>query len=198
MRTRRSSADRRDTYYSLDLAACREGLARAGTALHPGLRLVPAALTPSGDATAAGRPPARVLFLCTGNSSRSQMAEAIAAHLGGEGIEAASAGSHPKALHPDAVRAMRERGLDISGHRPKHLDEFAGQRFDQVISLCDRVREVCPEFPGSPVLAHWSMPDPASEDTGYAAFVRTADELGTRIPFLLAAIDHARTDPGGS
>jgi hypothetical protein len=62
-----------------------------------------------------------------------------------------------------------------------------------VISLCDRVREVCPGFTGSPALAHWSMPDPASEDTGYAAFVRTADELGTRIPFLLAAIDNARS-----
>jgi ArsR family transcriptional regulator, arsenate/arsenite/antimonite-responsive transcriptional repressor / arsenate reductase (thioredoxin) len=196
--TRRSSADRRDTYYSLDLAACRDRLARAGAALHPGLRLVPAASTPSGSASPMDRPPVRVLFLCTGNSARSQMAEAIAAQLGGDRIEAASAGSHPKALHPDAVRVMRERGLDISCRRSKHLDEFAGQRFDHVISLCDRVREVCPGFTGSPALVHWSMPDPASADTGYAAFVRTADELGTRIPFLLAAIDNARSDAEGS
>lgn len=194
VRTRRSSADGRDTYYSLDLAGCRELLSRAAAALHPGLRLVPDASTPGGPTS----PPARVLFLCTGNSSRSQMAEAIAARLGGARIDAASAGSHPKALHPDAVRVMRERGLDISGRRSKHLDEFAGQRFDQVVSLCDRVREVCPEFPGSPAPVHWSMPDPAADDAGYAAFVRTADELGTRIPFLLAAIDHARTTSEGS
>jgi protein-tyrosine-phosphatase/DNA-binding transcriptional ArsR family regulator len=189
VRTRRSSADRRDTYYSLDLAACRERLAQAGTALHPGLRLVPAAPV-RGGATAAGRPPVRVLFLCTGNSARSQMAEAIAAQRGGGRIEAASAGSHPKALHPDAVRVMRERGIDISGRRSRHLDELAGQRFDQVISLCDRVREVCPEFPGPAERVHWSMPDPAGADTGYAAFEHTADELDTRIAFLLAAIDH--------
>jgi protein-tyrosine-phosphatase/DNA-binding transcriptional ArsR family regulator len=192
---RRSSADRRDTYYSLDLAACRERLARAGTALHPGLRLVPAAPIPSVDTTAADGPLTRVLFLCTGNSARSQMAEAIAPQLWGGRIKAASAGSHPTHLHPDAVRVMRERGLDISGRRPKHVDEFAGQRFDQVISLCDRVREVCPEFTGSPVLAHWSMPDPAAEGIGYAAFVRTADELSERIPFLLTALHHARTHP---
>jgi ArsR family transcriptional regulator, arsenate/arsenite/antimonite-responsive transcriptional repressor / arsenate reductase (thioredoxin) len=196
--TRRSSADRRDTYYSLDLTACGERLARAGAALHPGLRLVPAALPPSGSAAQTHGPPVRVLFLCTGNSARSQMAEAIAAQLGGARIEAASAGSHPKALHPDAVRVMRERGLDISGRRSKHLGEFAGQRFDQVVSLCDRVREVCPEFPGSPAPAHWSMPDPASDDAGYAAFIRTADELGRRIPFLLAAIEHARTSTEGA
>jgi ArsR family transcriptional regulator, arsenate/arsenite/antimonite-responsive transcriptional repressor / arsenate reductase (thioredoxin) len=188
--TRRSSADGRDTYYSLDLTACRERLARAGAALHPGLRLVPATTPPRSTTHAR---PARVLFLCTGNSSRSQMAEAITAQLGGPRIEAASAGSHPKALHPDAVRVMHERGLDISGRRSKHVGEFAGQRFDHVVSLCDRVREVCPEFAGSPEKAHWSMPDPASDDAGYAAFVRTADELETRIPFLLAAIDHLRS-----
>ena len=188
--TRRSSADRRDTYYSLDLAACRDRLARAGAALHPGLRLVPPALT-AGRRRA--RRPVRVLFLCTGNSSRSQMAEAIMTEASGGRVKAVSAGSHPKPLHANAVRAMRERGIDISGRRSKHLREFAEQRFDHVISLCDRVREVCPGFTGSPALAHWSMPDPASEDTGYAAFVRTADELGTRIPFLLAAIDNARS-----
>ena len=91
----------------------------------------------------------RVLFLCTGNSARSQMAEALAGQVGGDAIEAASAGSRPKPLHPDAVLVMREHGLDISERRPKHLDTFAGQRFGYVISLCDRVREVCPEFPGT-------------------------------------------------
>jgi protein-tyrosine-phosphatase len=92
---------------------------------------------------------------------------------------------------------MRERGIDLSGRRSKHLSEFIEQRFDHVISLCDRVREVCPEFPGAPAVAHWSMPDPAAEaatnEDGYLAFVRTADELNTRIQFLLYAIEHTLT-----
>jgi protein-tyrosine-phosphatase/DNA-binding transcriptional ArsR family regulator len=196
---RRSSADKRDSYYSLDLAVCRERLAEAGAALHPGLRLVPAALTPlaGGPGRRPTQPPVRVLFLCTGNSARSVMAQAILEQLGGAEVEVASAGSHPKALHPDAMRVMRERGIDIRGHRSKHLSEFVEQRFDYVISLCDRVREVCPDFPGLPEVAHWSLPDPAAEaganENGYPAFVRTADELSTRIQFLLYAIEYSST-----
>jgi protein-tyrosine-phosphatase len=102
-----------------------------------------------------------VLFLCTGNSARSQIAEALVARMTGGGVKAASAGSHPKPLYPNAVQVMRKRGIDISGNRTKHLDEFMTQRFDAVITLCDRVREVCPEFPSHPALVHWSMPDPA-------------------------------------
>ena len=90
------------------------------------------------------------------------MAEALAEQLSGGAVRAASAGSHPKPLHPNAVRVMRERGIDLAGRRSKHLDEFAGRRFDYVISLCDRVREVCPEFPGTPQAIHWSIPDPAA------------------------------------
>ncbi|MFC6015815.1 MarR family transcriptional regulator [Plantactinospora solaniradicis] len=197
---RRSSADKRDTYYSLDLAAFRGQLAEAGAALHPGLRLVPAALTPSaaGPGRRSSRPPVRVLFLCTGNSSRSQMAESLLVRLGGARVEAASAGSQPKPVHPHAVRVMRESGIDISGRHPKHVSVFAEQRFDHVISLCDRVREVRPEFSGAPAMAHWSMPDPAAEAEGgpaYPRFVRTANELKTRIHFLLAAIDSAAAAP---
>ena len=177
--SRRSSADRRDAYYRVDLARCGELLTEAGQALHPGLALVPA---PADRVRAR----TRVLFLCTGNSARSQMAEALLRELGGAAVEAASAGSQPKPLHPDAVRVMREHGIDISGHRAKHLDTFAGQRFGYVISLCDRVREVCPEFPGHPQVIHWSIADP-SED-GYPAFRRVAAELRTRIGFLLARI----------
>ncbi len=198
---RRSSADGRDTYYSLDLAACRDRLAEAGAALHHGLRLVPTPLAP--PATGPGRRPTqplvRVLFLCTGNSSRSQMAEAILQELGGSRIEVVSAGSHPKDLHPNAVRVMRERGIDISARRSKHLSEYAGQRFDHVISLCDRVREVCPDFPGSPEVAHWSIQEPGAEGQAdkdsYPAFVRTADELSTRIHFLMYAIEHSLLSP---
>jgi protein-tyrosine-phosphatase/DNA-binding transcriptional ArsR family regulator len=192
---RRSSADKRDTYYSLDLAACGEQLAEAAAALHPGLRLVPAAPAPPAAESGrrSARRPARVLFLCTGNSSRSQMAEALLERLGGARVAAASAGSHPKPIHPNAVRVMRENGIDISGRHPKHLSVFANQRFDHVISLCDKVREVCPEFPGAPEVAHWSMPDPASEPpvggSDYPPFERTAGELKTRIRFLLQAID---------
>jgi ArsR family transcriptional regulator, arsenate/arsenite/antimonite-responsive transcriptional repressor / arsenate reductase (thioredoxin) len=176
---RRSSADGRDAYYRIELARCRELLAEAGLALHPGLGPGP---TPA----RAVRARTRVLFLCTGNSARSQMAEALLGLLAGGTVAAASAGSRPKPLHPEAVRVMREYGIDISGRRSKHLEEFAGQRFGYVITLCDRVREVCPEFPGHPQLIHWSIADPAGEEDTEAAFRQVAAELRTRIGFLLA------------
>ncbi len=135
-----------------------------------------------------------MLFLCTGNSARSQIAEALTERLGGGVVTARSAGSHPKPLHPNAVRVLNERGIDISCARSKHLEEFAGERFDYVVTLCDRVREVCPEFPSHPDLIHWSIPDPGREPGDdrqtYPAFVRTADELATRIGFLLELIEH--------
>jgi protein-tyrosine-phosphatase len=183
----RSSADGRDIYYALDLLACRGQLQAAGADLHPGLALSPIA-PPTRRPARGGRPP-RVLFLCTGNSARSQMAEAILEQRSGGGIASASAGSHPKPLHPNAVRVMRKRGIDISANRTKHLDEFVSQRFDVVVTLCDRVREVCPEFPSHPELTHWSIPDPAlegaSDRASLPAFERTATELETRISFLL-------------
>jgi protein-tyrosine-phosphatase/DNA-binding transcriptional ArsR family regulator len=180
---RRSAADGRDSYYILDLAQCAELLASAGVALHPAL-----ATDPPQGATEA-----RVLFLCTGNSSRSQMAEALCEQLSDGAVTAVSAGSHPKSLHATAVRVMRERGIDIAGRRSKHLDEFTSERFDHVISLCDRVREVCPEFPGAPEMIHWSVPDPA-RDGRRAAFERTAAELETRIRFLIRAINATRRE----
>lgn len=192
---RRSSADRRDAYYTVDLARLGETLSATGEALHPGLRLI----LPSPVRAGSGRAGARVLFLCTGNSARSQMAEALARVRSGGLVDAHSAGSHPKALHPDAVRVMRdEHGIDLAGHRSKHLRVFAGERFDRVISLCDRVREVCPEFPGDPETIHWSIPDPAGhadgdDETSYPAFRQTADELETRIGFLLAALTSPTT-----
>jgi ArsR family transcriptional regulator, arsenate/arsenite/antimonite-responsive transcriptional repressor / arsenate reductase (thioredoxin) len=185
---RRSSFDGRDTYYSLDLAQCRELLANAGSTLHPALALRPNAQT---EPRGRSRHP-RVLFLCTGNSARSQIAEAVLQQLSGNTIEAFSAGSHPKPLHPNAVRVLRERGLGTD-RRPKHLRAFRRRRFDYVISLCDRVREVCPEFPGAPQTIHWSIPDPAAEPGSnaetYPAFARTAAELETRIRFLLHRIN---------
>jgi protein-tyrosine-phosphatase/DNA-binding transcriptional ArsR family regulator len=192
---RRSSADRRDAYYTLDLARIGGLLSDAGGALHPGLRLTP---PPRGE---AGPGAARVLFLCTGNSARSQMAEALARVRSGGVVEARSAGSHPKPLHPNALRVMRdEHGIDLSGHASKHVSAFAGRRFDWVISLCDRVREVCPEFPGHPETLHWSVPNPvagdADDDASYPAFQQTAAELETRIGwFLLAVLADRPTAP---
>jgi ArsR family transcriptional regulator, arsenate/arsenite/antimonite-responsive transcriptional repressor / arsenate reductase (thioredoxin) len=183
---RRSSADRRDTYYGLDLKRVGELLSATGGALHPGLRLAP----PSRDDAPIAA--ARVLFLCTGNSARSQMAEALVKARSGGVITAYSAGSHPKPLHPNALRVMRdEYGLDLANYASKHFGQFAGQRFDWVISLCDRVREVCPEFPGRPETIHWSIPNPVtgdSDDVTYPLFQQTAAELATRIDFLLAVL----------
>ncbi|MDX6645892.1 MAG: ArsR family transcriptional regulator, arsenate/arsenite/antimonite-responsive transcriptional, partial [Miltoncostaeaceae bacterium] len=185
---RRSLADGRDTYYVLDLARCGELLVSAAASLHPGL-------APTGGSHAGrdrGFARARVLFLCTANSARSQMAEALTEQLSAGAVRALSAGSHPRPLHPNVVRVMRERGIDLGGRRSKHLSEFSGQRFDLVISLCDRVREVCPEFPGTPQAIHWSIRDPAREpgtdEQTLPAFERTAAELEMRIGFLLEAI----------
>jgi len=179
--TRRSSADGRDTYYSVDLDLCGQLLAAAGGALHPGLLLTP----PTALVPRPRRPRIQVLFLCTGNSSRSQMAEALLRQMAGNAIQVRSAGSHPKQMHRHAVEAMAEHGIDLSAARAKHLDTLIKDRFDYVITLCDRVREVCPEFPGDPQPIHWSIPDPAQDPDGYPAFQRTAAELADRIRFLL-------------
>ena len=182
---RRSSADGRDTYYRVDVERCGRLMCAAASALQPGLRL---GILPAHRSGASGRAP-RVLFLCTGNSARSQMAEALLQEMSAHTTKVRSAGSHPKVLHPNAVRVMARRGIDISGRSAKHLDRFARQRFDRVITLCDRVREVCPDFPSHPERTHWSIPDPAgeggSDDDTYPAFERTADELESRIGFLL-------------
>ena len=179
---RRSSADARDPYYRIDLDRCGDLLSATGAALHPGLHV---RIPPFAPTAALGAPP-RVLFLCTGNSARSQMAEAILNREAQGTVVAASAGSQPKALHPYAVEAMRRRGIDLSGRRTKHYLELEGH-FDYVVSLCDRVREVCPEFPESPRLIHWSIPDPAREEL--PVFEQIAQDLEGRIRFLLALID---------
>jgi protein-tyrosine-phosphatase len=192
---RQSAADGRDTYYQGNIGRCADLLTATGAALHPGVRLargdvdVPAAVR--------GRKP-RVLFLCTGNSARSQIAEALVEHRTRGAVVARSAGSQPKPLHPNAVRVMAERGIDIAGRRSKHLDRFTGDRFDRVITLCDKVREVCPEFPGHPPTAHWSMADPAAEgsddESSLGAFVRTAEEIETRVGLLVAQLTAERHD----
>lgn len=182
---RRSSADGRDSYYRAELGRCGQMLSRTGEALHPGLRLVPAGATPS----AAPQAP-RVLFVCTGNSARSQIAEALTETMSGGAVEARSAGSHPKQLHPNAIRVLGERGIDISHHTTKHLRRFDRTHFDRVVTLCDRVREICPDFAGTPLLAHWSIADPAlsgeTDADTYPAFERTASDIEERVSFLLS------------
>jgi protein-tyrosine-phosphatase len=182
VRSRRSSADGRDVYYRADLTRCRVLLADAGPALHPGLAFDLAA--PAAPTTGK----ARILFLCTGNSARSQMAEALVEHRSGGAVEARSAGSNPKPLHPLAVEVLAARGVDISGNTTKALTRFTRHRFDRVITLCDKVREVCPDFPGAPTTAHWSIPDPAAEGT-LAAFEEVADDIEDRVGLLLADLD---------
>lgn len=182
---RRSSADGRDVYYRADIRRCRDLLRQAGPSLHPGI--APGSPPPTAPEARRRRP--RLLFLCTGNSARSQMAEALAQAQSNGAVEARSAGSHPKPLHPDAVRVMAERGIDIAGRPTKPLSRFARSRFDRVVTLCDKVRKVCPEFPGSPVTAHWSIADPATagDDNATAVlFDEAADDIDGRVTLLLA------------
>lgn len=103
----------------------------------------------------------KVLFLCTGNSCRSQMAEGWLRHLCGDEHEAFSAGTHPKPVHPFAVRVMAEADIDISHHRSKPIEEYAKESFDDVITVCDNAKETCPVFPASTAMLHWSFMDPA-------------------------------------
>lgn len=123
----------------------------------------------------------RVLILCTGNSARSQMAEGLLRHHGGPGFEVFSAGTHPSRVRPEAIQVMQEIGIDISGHRSKSVDEFAGQHFDYVITVCDNAKESCPVFPATTKRIHWSLRDPAgalgSEEQRRAEFRRVRDEL---------------------
>ncbi len=125
----------------------------------------------------------RVLILCTGNSARSQMAEGLLRHDGGAAFEVASAGTRPSHVRPEAIAAMREIGIDISTHRSKSVDEFAGQAFDYVITVCDNARESCPVFPAATKRIHWSLDDPAAvqgtEEQRLAEFRRVRDQLQT-------------------
>ncbi len=186
--TTRSSYDGRDSYYHLDLDRCADALAGAGAALHPALRLDLAAPAPQ-------RWPRRsVLFVCTGNSARSPIAEALLRRHTAGRVETVSAGSHPKAhLHPRVAEVLRRHyDLDIAAQRPRHLNTLTGRRFDYVITLCDKVREVCPEFDGDPRRLHWSIPDPAAaadaDSAGHPAFTRTATDIDARIRHLLPVL----------
>src|SRR6516162_4686209 len=123
----------------------------------------------------------RVLILCTGNSARSQMAEGLLRHDHGERFEVESAGTNPSFVRPEAITVMREVGVDISGHRSKHVEEFGAQQFDYVITVCDNARETCPVYFGKAQKLHHDFEDPAaltgSEEQRLALFRRVRDEL---------------------
>jgi protein-tyrosine-phosphatase/DNA-binding transcriptional ArsR family regulator len=197
---RRSSADGRDVYYSLDLDRLRGLFLSTGASLHPGLSAGPGAASPESRParTRSGRR-TRVLFLCTHNSARSQMAEGILRHLGGEKVEAFSAGTQATRVHPLAIRTMTEKGIDISRQRSKHMEELAGETFDYVVTVCDNARESCPVFPDAPDRIHWSIADPSAvegdEEVRLQAFRSAAADLMTRIRYLVAMIE--RKGPAG-
>ncbi len=134
----------------------------------------------------------RVLILCTGNSARSQMAEGLLRELAGAQFDVFSAGNKPSSVNPLAIQAMRERGIDISQHRSKHLNEFLAQPFDYVITVCDQAAETCPIFPGRARRIHWSFPDPAavkgSDEARLRAFRQTRDAIEMRLRAWLIAI----------
>jgi arsenate reductase len=131
----------------------------------------------------------RVLFVCSGNSARSQMAEALLCEFGGSDFEAFSAGTEPTPIRPETVAVLRELGIDWSSAQSKSVAAFVGQSFDYVITVCDRARQLCPVFPGDHDTLHWGLDDPAEveggEDARLVAFRRTRTEVATRLrPFV--------------
>lgn len=145
----------------------------------------------------------RVLFVCTGNRARSQMAEGLLRHLAGDRFEVHSAGTKPKGLAEQTVEVMREIGVDISGQRSKHVEEYAGQPFDYVITVCDSARQSCPVFPGGGERIHWDVEDPLYAElrgeSTVQALREARDELRSRIEGFLRTVsggDSPGREPG--
>ena len=198
---RRSSFDGRDSYYHLDLGRCALALAETGPALHPALR---ATVAPTAPGDRQRSRPVAMLFVCTGNSARSPMAEALLRHHAAGRVTVTSAGTRPRpALHPDAVRVLADEfDIDVTGQQPRHLDSLADRTFDYVVTLCDRARENCPELPGRPRRIHWSIADPATVShngqASYAHFLHTARDIDCRVRHLLpvlATTPHKEVQP---
>ena len=188
----RSSADGRDVYYRVDLEHLDHLYMQAGEVLHPGLA---PSVQSGAEALGTSTTPLRILFLCTHNSARSQLAEAILRNMGGDNVEVFSAGSMPTEVHPNTLVVLGELGIDSSMLLAKSLDQFLGESFDYIITVCDRVRDSCPVFRGDPFQIHWSFPDPdviEDPELQLAAFRRTAVELQIRVRYLLL-LHHPRT-----
>jgi ArsR family transcriptional regulator, arsenate/arsenite/antimonite-responsive transcriptional repressor / arsenate reductase (thioredoxin) len=182
---RRSSSDARDVYYSVDLDRLQALYQTSGDELH-------ARLPDDGELPKVLEQhtrPLRILYLCTHNSARSQMAEGLTRHLGGKHVEVYSAGSFPSRVHPLTLELLHACDVDTSGLESKSLEQFVGQQFDYVITVCDRARDSCPTFPNDPAKIHWSFPDPTlhrDPDEQRKAFVQLRRELQTRIRYLLS------------
>jgi protein-tyrosine-phosphatase len=193
---RRSSADEREVYYRLDLEQFQERYLAAGSLIHPAVpnlrENAPSLEMPSSTWC--------VLFLCTENSARSQMAEALLRHLSHGKVKAYSAGSQPaEQVHPLARRVMEQMGIDMSQAVPKHFQVFEGQSFDAIVTVCDYAVESCPPWPDDPERVHWSFPDPASvqgtEAEQLRAFEQTSQQLATRIRFLQPLLERKKSNP---
>jgi protein-tyrosine-phosphatase/DNA-binding transcriptional ArsR family regulator len=185
VRARRSDSDGRDTYYHLDLERCSDGLASTGAALHPWLgAALGAPRSPTVDATG-------VLFVCSGNSARSPIAEALLRHRTGGRVTVASAGVFPKdRVHPHAVRVLHERfDIDIRDQRPRSIEDVArsGRRLHRVVTLCDRARERL-EPRREWRRTHWSVPDPAEDSGDYARFVAASADIDARVRHLIPTL----------
>lgn len=174
-----SQADARSIYYRLNYKQIQDALQSVGAALFP------IALSQSTQP----RAPVRVLFVCTYNSARSQIAEGLLRTMGSKRVQAFSAGSEPKPVHELAVRVMQENNVDIRSQRSKGLETVTGEQFDYIVTVCDRARENCPVFPGKPVHIHWSIPDPAStegsDEERLKRFRAVADQLTERVQYFL-------------
>lgn len=132
----------------------------------------------------------RILVLCTGNSARSQMGEGLFRHMGGPGWEVHSAGTKPSRVRQEAIAVMQELGIDITSHWSKSVEEFAGQSFDYVVTVCDHARDTCPVFPATAGRLHWSFEDPAavegSEELRLASFRTIRDQIRERVTEFFA------------
>ncbi len=185
---RRSSADGRGTYYHLDLESLDERFGAAGTLMHPAI--ASRQVEPAKQARLGLRP--RVLFICTGNSARSQIAEAILRNLLGSSVEVHSAGPKPTAVHPLALDVLRAMHVSTAGLRSKGIEYLEDKDFDFVITLCDNARELCPPDRPEARYVHWSLPDPAlvkgSLSRRRRAFRETANEITRRMRFLIPVL----------
>jgi protein-tyrosine-phosphatase len=191
---RGSDAQSGERYYHLDLDLL-DTLYQAGGTAPPAF----AAALEEGEISAPTQQGAhsRILFLCTRNSARSQLAEGITRLLSKGQVDAFSAGNQPGFVHPMAIEVLTGLHVDISGQHSKHLDQFLGQDFDYVITVCDNARETCPVFAGAKRTIHWSIPDPAiveDSDARRRAFSKVSAELQTRIRYLLILLERERRE----
>jgi ArsR family transcriptional regulator, arsenate/arsenite/antimonite-responsive transcriptional repressor / arsenate reductase (thioredoxin) len=182
-----SIADGREVYYGTNLHQIRDLFKAAEGLLHP-------AITREENSQSLF-PPLRVLFLCTHNSARSQIAEAFLRTKSQAQIQAFSAGTEPISVNPFTKQVMKDLGIDIQDQKAKGLDQFQNDQFDYIVTVCDRARVLCPLFPGNPIKIHWSIADPTavngSQEDQYQAFRQTAKEMSDRMDNFLAGIRHS-------